>query len=509
VTPAGARPGGRAWRLGELLEGLAAIDVSEDRDIGGLALDSRCVSPGDLFFACAGGHVHGIRHADQAIAAGAAAVVYEPFDGAPPRRHVTGTPLIAVDGLARRMGEIAARFHGHPSRDLTVIGITGTNGKTSCCHYVAQTLGTRQEPCGVIGTLGYGLYGALRPASHTTPDALTIQAELARLRDAGARCTAMEVSSHALAQGRVEGVSFAAAVFTNLSHDHLDYHGDLARYGAAKARLFGFPGLRFAVINRGDAFGRELIGAVRPPVRCIEYGLDGGGPAAGRDSLWLWGDIVRLAPSGMEVHVRSSWGEARVSAPLLGRFNAENLLATLAVLLALGVPLEEAARRVEGLRAVPGRMERFGGKGGAPLVIVDYAHTPDALEQVLTTLAAHPHARLWCVFGCGGERDRAKRPLMGAIAARHADRVVLTSDNPRSESPRAIIDDIRSGMPAEAAIEVIADRAAAIRRAIEGAASGDVVLIAGKGHEDYQQIGDQRRPFSDRLEVRSVLGEAA
>ena len=502
-APVNADP---ARRLAALLQGFAAVGPGEDRDIGGLALDSRRVRRGDLFFACAGSRAHGLRFAGEAAGAGAAAVVYDADD---PAAHEVGrtlradVPLIGVRRLAERLGPIAARFHRQPSRDMTVVGITGTNGKTSCCHYLAQAFSAGGEPCGVLGTLGYGLYGALRPASHTTPDAITLQAELARLRDAGAGRVVMEVSSHALDQGRTLGVAFTAAVFTNLSHDHLDYHGDAVAYGRAKQRLFTVPGLRFAVINRGDAFGRELIAGLGPQVVCASFGFD----AAAEGERHVAGELLDASIDGMTLAIRSSWGEGTLRTDLLGRFNAENLLAVLAVLLLMDAPFDEALRRAAALRPAPGRMERIGGGPGRPLAIVDYAHTPDALEQVLRTLRAHCSGRLTCVFGCGGERDRAKRPLMGAAAARHADRVIVTDDNPRGEDPRAIVAEILAGMPSGSAAEVVQDRAAAIRAAIAGAGAGDIVLIAGKGHEDYQQIGERRLPFSDRVAVEAAFGE--
>lgn len=505
MTPVRMQPDNDSRRLAALLHGFAAVEPREDRDIAGLALDSRRVRRGDLFFACAGGRAHGMRFVDEAVSAGAAAVAYDAADPLALQARETvrrDVPLIGVQGLAERIGPIAARFHRQPSRDMAVVGITGTNGKTSCCHYLAQAFSVAGEtPCGVVGTLGYGLYGALRPATHTTPDAVTLQEELARMRDAGARHVVMEVSSHALAQGRTLGVRFATAVFTNLSHDHLDYHGDLASYGRAKQRLFAVPGLRFAVVNRDDAFGREILAGLRSDIESASFGLEG--DTMGRA---VSGTVVRADIAGMALKVRSSWGEGELHTPLLGRFNAENLLAVIAVLLLMGVPLDEALRRAAALRAVPGRMERFGGDAGRPLAIVDYAHTPDALEQALRTLRAHCRGRLVCVFGCGGERDRAKRPLMGEIAARLADRVVVTDDNPRGEDPRAIVGEILAGMPAGGAVETISDRAAAIAAAIGGAGEGDIVLVAGKGHEDYQQVGDRRLPFSDRAAVAGILG---
>ncbi len=496
-------PGRASPRLSALLQGIAAVAPGDDREITGLALDSRAVRPGDVFFACAGTRVSGAAFIADAIAAGATAVLHDAND---PAAAVTAAavPLIAIDGLRERIGPIAARFHGEPSREMTVIGITGTNGKTSCAHYLAQALAAGGDRCGLIGTLGYGEPGALRPGLHTTPDPLTLQAELARLRDAGVGHAAIEVSSHALEQHRVAGTRFAGAIFTNLSHDHLDYHADLRAYGLAKKKLFLMPGLRFAAINRDDAFGRELIGSLMPDIRCVAVGL--GDAAAGLGAHFhIDATGVELSDAGLSLAISSSWGEGRLEAPLLGRFNARNLLAVLGSLLMLDIPFEEALARMSAVRPVSGRMERFGG-GRRPLVIVDYAHTPDALAEALSALRSHCTGRLWCVFGCGGNRDHAKRPLMGEIAARLADRVVLTSDNPRAEDPDAIIAAIRAGIARAEGIDVIADRARAIRETIAAAAGGDVVLIAGKGHEDYQIIGDRRLAFSDQAEVTAALG---
>ncbi len=485
-------------RLAALLHGFAPVMPDADREITGLALDSRQVKRGDLFFACAGGRVHGMRFIDEVVRAGAAAVVYDAESAVTPPGAKSDVPLIAVQRLADQLGPIAARFHRQPSRDLAVIGITGTNGKTSCCHYLAQAFSADGTPCGVLGTLGYGVYGALRPGSYTTPDALTLQQELARLRDAGVGRVVMEVSSHALVEGRTLGVDFAAAVFTNLSHDHLDYHGDLDSYGRAKRQLFTVPGLRFAVINRSDSFGRKLIDDFGAQLACTSFAL---GEAAD-----VSGKIVASSTAGMTLAIRSRWGEGTLQVGLLGRFNAENLLAVLAVLLLMDVPFDEAMRRAGALRPVPGRMERFGGGPGQALAIVDYAHTPDALSQVLSTLRAHCAGRLICVFGCGGERDRGKRPLMGAVAARHADHIILTNDNPRGEEPGAIIAEILAGIPSMAGVDVVPDRGEAIRAALAMASAGDIVLVAGKGHEDYQQIGEQRLPFSDRAVVGAAMG---
>ncbi|MCC6302423.1 MAG: UDP-N-acetylmuramoyl-L-alanyl-D-glutamate--2,6-diaminopimelate ligase [Gammaproteobacteria bacterium] len=502
----------RPQRLSALLQGLVAVDGDNDPEIAGLETDSRRVVPGDLFFACAGGRTHGAEYIDDAVRAGARAVLYEPDARvrAPTADRVpSGVPLMGIADLGRRLGVIAARFYEDPSRDMLVIGITGTNGKTSVCHYLAQALLKDGAPCGVIGTLGYGVYGALRPGTYTTPDAVTLQEELAALRAGGIRRVVMEVSSHALEQERTRGVAFDGAIFTNLTRDHLDYHGDLTAYARAKQKLFLVPGLSYAAINEDDPFGRELLAGLARPVVGVSYGLgEGAGSTAG--VRYVRACVARRDLSGMELRIRSSWGEGALHTALLGEFNASNLLAVLAMLLLMELPLEEALKRLEGLRAVPGRMERFEGAAGTrPLVIVDYAHTPDALAQALRTLRPHCAGRLWCVFGCGGDRDRGKRPLMGAVAARDADRVVVTSDNPRHEDPQEIIGQILAGIERADAVACVPDRAAALRQAIESARPGDIVLVAGKGHEDYQQIGDERLPFSDRDQVRRLLEETA
>ncbi len=491
-------------RLDELLAGLTDTEVAPV-EITSVTLDSRRAGPGTLFVAVPGGRCDGRDFIAAALEAGAAAVAYEPSPGFHPPR--SDRPCIAIEGLRERAGEIASRLHGHPSRRLAVVGVTGTNGKSSCTHFLAHAFTALGQPCAVVGTLGNGLWGDLEETTHTTPDAPTLQALLARFVEAGAERVAMEVSSHALDQGRVAGVTFDTALFTNLSRDHLDYHGDMASYGRAKAALFAIPGLRRAVVNADDPFGRELLETLaRRRVPTIAYGLEGVAaplpegiePLAGR---------VHCHSAGLRLEVEWNGEKAVIESPLLGRFNGANLLGALGVLLGAGVALEQAARALSQVRGVAGRMEPFGG-GEAPLVVVDYAHTPDALEQVLLALRAHCQGALWLVFGCGGERDEGKRPLMGAVAARHADHVVVTDDNPRHEDPERIVAQIRAGMAGSEA-RVIHDRERAIAHAITRARAGDVVLVAGKGHERDQQIGDRRRPFSDRDTVRRLLEEAA
>ena len=492
-----------AHALSALLRDLAVVPAVAERVVRGVQLDSRQVRAGDVFLACDGVQRRGRDFIPAALANGAIAIVYEIAAGeTAPLPLLTGdeTPQIAVVNLAQRAGLIAERFYNEPSRDLFMVGVTGTNGKTSCSHYLAQALDSAAAPCGIIGTVGNGLLGDLQSGTHTTPDAVSLHALLAALRDEGARSVVMEASSHALDQGRVNAVAFDVAVFTNLTRDHLDYHGDMAAYGAAKQKLFHQPGLRYAVTNADDDFGRGLLANLRTEVQAVSYGL--GGAAA--DAIpHLQASAVQLHDDGMRFSVQSPWGAGEVRLPLLGRFNVSNVLAVLATLLITGMEFNEALRRLARLEAVTGRMQRFGG-GNAPLVVVDYAHTPDALEQALMALRAHCRGLLWCVFGCGGDRDRGKRPLMGAVAARLADRVVITDDNPRSEDPAASAADIMEGS-GDAAAEVIHDRAAAIARALQAATAGDVVLIAGKGHETYQQIGTQYLPFSDQAVVARLL----
>ena len=487
--------------LDALLQGLATEPVGPVA-VTGLRLDSRQICPGEVFIALRGATTDGHGYIEMAVARGAAAVVYEAdADVTPPASSV---PCVAVADLRHKVGVIAERFYGHPSRALIVVGVTGTNGKTSCCHFLAQMYQRVYGACGVIGTLGNGLWGDLQTATHTTPDPVCLHGLLREMADRQAMRVVMEVSSHGLEQGRVAGVDFDTAVLTNLSRDHLDYHGDMVAYGRAKRRLFEMPAVRAAVINCDDAFGRELLTTLPSGLSIVPYGF-GDVPRSGK--AWLTGRIVRVDRDGLALEVESAWGQGRLDTRLLGRFNAYNLLAVLATVLAEGMPFDTALAALCELTTVPGRMERFG-RLDQPLVVVDYAHTPDALHQALLTLREVCEGRLWVVFGCGGNRDRGKRPLMGDIAARHADEVVLTDDNPRGENAAAIIDDIRAGMSNALAATVIADRAQAIAHAVGRAAANDVVLVAGKGHEDYQQVGNERRPFSDRQTVRSLL-EAA
>ena len=471
----------------ELFQRLAAQGAMIER----LTADSRRCGPGAAFFAYPGERADGRAYIGDAVARGAAAVLWEAdhFAWSPAWRVPNG----AVHGLKQRASELAGEFYGQPSHALWMCGVTGTNGKTSCSHWIAAALERSGTRSGILGTLGCGFPGALRDAGNTTPDALELQATLKELRAAGARAVAMEVSSHGLAQGRVNGVRFACALFTNLSHDHLDYHRSMQAYGEAKAELFGMPGLAAAVLNLDDAFGRELARRLAGRVRRIGYAMDA--PLTG-----VTDEFIGLQPS---MQIVSSWGRAPLATRQVGRFNLANALGVLGCLMARGLPFADAVRLLAELPDVPGRMEQVGER---PLVIVDYAHTPDALEKALGALrplAAERGGRLAVVFGAGGERDPAKRAVMGTVAERGADRVILTSDNPRSEDPLRIIEAIASGMRAAAPRE--ADRRRAIETALLDAAPQDVVLIAGKGHERYQEIAGQRLPFSDQAVARAAL----
>jgi UDP-N-acetylmuramoyl-L-alanyl-D-glutamate--2,6-diaminopimelate ligase len=466
-----------------------------------LTLDSRQVMPGGAFLACRGARHHGLDFARDVAGRGAAAIVWEPDGVHQPPVMNSDIVLAAVPALSQQASLLADRFFAGPSRQLDVVGVTGTNGKTTCAWLLAQALDHCGEPAAYIGTLGTTFEGELVRGEMTTPDAIAVQRELAGFRARGARKVAMEVSSHGLAQGRVQAVHFDAAVFTNLTRDHLDFHGDMAAYGAAKASLFEREDVRLRAFNVDDAFGAAL--AARPQfagrIACSSRG-------AQASAAFVHAHDMQFNAAGTRFQLRSSFGDAGIQTALVGAFNVDNLLAVLAVLLGSGVDLDRAASAMGRLQAPPGRLEVFA-RPGRPLVVVDYAHTPDALEQALRVLRLHCSGKLCVVFGCGGDRDRGKRPMMGAVAARLADRIVLTDDNPRSEDPLQIIADIKAGA-GSALMDVVPDRASAIAHALEQAAAGDIVLVAGKGHETTQATAAGSRHFSDQQVVREVLGAA-
>ncbi len=482
--------------LRSLLEGVAAVPSVFDVTIHGLATDSRKVSAGDAFLALAGSRTPADQYVGEAIAAGAAAILLETGQAGECYERA-GALLVPVENLKARLGMIADRFYEHPSQRLRLIGVTGTNGKTSVSHYIASLFQETGTPCGVIGTLGYGMPDAMQEASHTTPDVVQVNRVLSDIIAQGGRAAAMEVSSHALDQGRVDGLNMTGAVFTNLTRDHLDYHGSMAAYGAAKARLFEREELHFAVINFDDPFGRQLYEQLDGKCDRVRFSLH-----EAQTELWLTG--ISQTNDGFSASVDGLWGAFDISASIMGSFNVSNLLASMAAVLSLGVPVERVQLAVKRLVPPPGRLEPFTGGNGVR-VIVDYAHTADALENALAALRPHVSGRLICVFGCGGDRDTGKRPAMAAEAERGADLVFVTDDNPRSEDPAAITDQILAGFAAPEKVTVIHDRAEAIRQAIAAAEPGDIVLIAGKGHESWQETAGQRLPFSDAGQVLHLL----
>ncbi|WP_404408855.1 UDP-N-acetylmuramoyl-L-alanyl-D-glutamate--2,6-diaminopimelate ligase [Pseudidiomarina marina] len=467
--------------------------------VGGLKLDSRQVAANDAFVAVPGYQVDGRQFIDAAIEAGAAVVL---ADSETVGMELRGrTWVVEVPQLKNELSAIAGRFFHEPSQALSVIGVTGTNGKTSVTYITAQLLEALGVPCGVIGTTGSGFPGRLLPETHTTPDAIAVQHRLHVMRSEGAQAVAMEVSSHALVQRRVEAVHFKVSVATNISRDHLDYHGTMANYAGAKRRLFTELDTQFSVLNADDSAVAAWL-----PDRTDSWRFSLTPQNATRS---IWAEQVKYDHDGTQFNLYVRYDAERVEqisvqSPLLGGFNVYNLLAAIAAVISLGQEPQKIAAACAQLHAVPGRMEAFGGHHGKPLVIVDYAHTPDALQQVLSALRRHCEGQLWCVFGCGGDRDRGKRPQMGAVAADMADRVVVTDDNPRTEPPEQIVQDIIAGMPTRQRVQVIMGRENAVRQVIAQAKANDVVLLAGKGHEDYQVIGQQRIDYNERALVAEI-----
>jgi len=508
------------------VEQLAALKITVTR----LVTDSRSIQHGDTFVAYPGEKSDGREFIANAILKGANAVIYETLVS----RHqgeaqhfvwndAWQVPSLAVADLRHRAGWLADAIYGTPSEKLWMVGITGTNGKTSTSHWIAHALSEAGKRCAVIGTLGNGLIAGngfadgLQVTENTTPDAVRVHGLLAEYLRDGAQAVAMEVSSHALSQGRVNAVRFDVAMLTNLSRDHLDYHGDMQSYAAAKRKLFDWQQLGFVVLNLDDAYGAELAeqlslqegrrgvsGGSAPQqdadTEVIGYGLSDEALqlAERRGMRMVYGNLLEMSGQGLKLAVHSSWGAAQLDSALVGRFNAANLLGALTVLLVSGVELSDAVRSLGRVQPVAGRMQRLG-DARQPTVVVDYAHTPDALEKVLQALREVSEAaggKVLCVFGCGGDRDRGKRAMMGMVAEKYSDFCIVTSDNPRGENPREIIAEIVAGMNGENH-EIIVDRAAAIQSAIRFARQSDTVLIAGKGHEDYQEINGVKHPFDD------------
>ncbi len=467
-----------------LLEGQGVI-------VRTLATDSRLVNQGDIFLAYPGEKSDGRKFISQAVVFGAVAIIFDQDDFV--LDNTLNIPSVGVSDLKNKVGYIAGHVYGNPSEKLWMVGITGTNGKTSCAHWVADCLTILGRKTAIIGTLGNGFPGALVEGSNTTPDALVLHSDLANYVKDGAQGAVMEVSSIGIEQGRVNGVHFDIALFTNLTRDHLDYHGTMEVYGAAKAKLFNWPDLSFAILNIDDEFGRRLLSEKRE-AETVGYGFNTIVPTVGK---FVYGRNLKLSERGVSFEIYSSWGDATVESPLLGAFNASNILAVVSILLTSGISLHDAVHAVSRLKPVPGRMQCIGG-GNKPLVVIDYAHTPDALKKALIALREFlpEQGKLFCVFGCGGDRDRGKRPIMGEISGSLANEVVITSDNPRNEDSDAIIKEILAGIKTKN-YEVIEDRGLAILQTIKRAHAGDVILIAGKGHEDYQEINGIKHHFSD------------
>ncbi|WP_236588744.1 UDP-N-acetylmuramoyl-L-alanyl-D-glutamate--2,6-diaminopimelate ligase [Amphritea japonica] len=481
------------FTLAELLPQLAQSDLAGMK-VSGICQDSRKVKPGDLFFARDGVSHKGIDFVCSAAAEGAVAAIVDDVALAAADSINVTIPLIGVPDVAALIGGVASRFYGEPSLNMRVVGVTGTNGKTSCAHYIAQVLEFCGETCGLVGTVGNGLLGQLNIATHTTPDAIHLHKMLAELKHQGASVVVMEVSSHALDQQRVSGVHFDAAAFTNLSRDHLDYHGDMESYGAAKARLFCDMDIDHQAVNADDAYGSRIL-ALQDGQQRISFGESEGVDVRATD--------VTLSATGIRAQIMTQQGTFEMEAGLIGRFNLSNLLLTIAIAERLGCSIGQIDTALRQLTAVPGRMQRV--SLSQPLVVVDYAHTPDALEKALEALRTHCQGQLWCVFGCGGDRDTGKRTQMAVVAEKLADRVVVTSDNPRTEDPQQIIAMIMSGFKDADQVVKEADRANAIEKAITELKSQDILLIAGKGHENYQDIQGVKMPFDDLAVARKAL----
>ncbi|MEM0516515.1 UDP-N-acetylmuramoyl-L-alanyl-D-glutamate--2,6-diaminopimelate ligase [Pseudoalteromonas sp. YIC-827] len=465
-----------------------------------LQLDSRRVQRGDVFVAIKGHQLDGGQFAEQAIAQGASAVIADSRC----ELNCDDERIIVIERLSLRLSELAASFYGQPSHAFDLVGVTGTNGKSSTTAMIATLAQHCQRPSAIIGTLGWGELDNLNELANTTPSSVELQQIFAQLKEQQKQLVAMEVSSHGLIQGRVANSRFKAAVFTNLSRDHLDYHGDMQSYGDAKLILMRDCDAELVVLNQDDAVAQTWLEKYEFP-ELVVYGRKTLPPTHGR---YLYFSKVEFLPHGLKAHIDSSWGEGEVTLPLFGEFNLYNLGAALATLLGLGYPLGQLLTACKHLQPIAGRMQAYSAANG-PTCVVDYAHTPDAIELALQALHQHAHGKVICVFGCGGDRDKGKRPLMAKAAQKYADRIVVTSDNPRSEDPQAILDDIRAGFSANLDVQYEIDRVKAIALAITQAQPGDIVLIAGKGHEDYQIIGDQVLPFCDRTLVQQLLAQGA
>jgi UDP-N-acetylmuramoyl-L-alanyl-D-glutamate--2,6-diaminopimelate ligase len=490
-------------KLTDLFNGLVEISGRETQlidelNVSGIALNSKEVEAGNLFIALAGAKQHGLAYAEKVIAKGTSAILFDPSgDGNRLAEKLTDIPLIPVKNLGLVLGELAARFYGNPSQSLDVIGITGTNGKTSCSQFLGQML----DDSGVIGTLGWGRWGQLNKTINTTPDALVVQQILAEFDKAKMKTVAMEVSSHGLDQGRVIGVHFKGAVFTNISRDHLDYHRTMENYLSAKLKLLATPGLEFAVVNLDDASSSKIVKSVSESVTI--WGVSARAKSIDRGESVI-ADDIRHKSTGTEFTVHWRGLVQQVKTPLFGDFNVENLLCVLGVMLALGESLADVAKKMQTIKPITGRLERCSSESSELAVFIDYAHTPDALYRVLASLRKHCQQSLWVVFGCGGDRDAGKRPQMGSIAEQWADHIIVTDDNPRFENNVQIANEVMAACSLDKVI-LIQDRKQAIQHAIANARESDCIVIAGKGHETYQEINGIQYPFNDKQIAEQAL----
>lgn len=500
----------RPVALCDLLPNLA-LEKAATITVGNLCLDTRQLKTGDAFIALVGNKVDGRDFIAKAIELGASVILVEADKNWQGIDWLGSVPVIAVEQLASQVSAIAARFFDEPSKKVQLLGITGTNGKTTCSLLAAQLLARLQRKSAVVGTLGYGVLdatalapmaqqvSALHSTGLTTPDPIALQRILAELVHDGATAIAIEVSSHSLQQKRVASVSIHTAIFTNLTQDHLDYHGDLTSYGNAKAQLLNAQGLQTAVVNLDDAWAKSLVNKVPAGVTALTYST--------QTVADIYAQNIELHAFGVSANIVTPWGTAKINSPLLGEFNLSNLLAVIGAVALQGFPLDAIVAHMPELLPAPGRMQQVvvDQQAQQVQVIVDYAHTPDALENTLNAIQQHKAGNIWTVFGCGGDRDKTKRPQMGTIAERLSDYVIVTNDNPRSEDPSAIAGEILRGMNRPSGCLVIADRAQAIDFAVQQAKAGDIVLIAGKGHEDYQIFAKQTLPFSDTKQARIAL----
>ena len=500
-----------AFNLQQLLPGVQ-LEGAAQIEISGLCLDSRQLKKGEVFIALVGAKVDGRQYITKAIESGAVAILMEADNQSQGIRWMDAVPVIAIDDLAHNVSRIAGSFYQHPSKKIRLIGVTGTNGKTTCTLLISQLAALLQKRAGVVGTLGFGLLDstlvaplaqqivAVQSTGLTTPDAINLQKILAQLVEQKAMTVALEVSSHSLVLGRVAALQFETAIFTNLTQDHLDFHGDLTTYGEAKEKLLAMPNLRNAIINADDVWAKNLLQKIPANVNAISFSIQDAGA-----NVYL--SNLLLTATGAQARLHSPWGEADLISPFIGKFNLSNLLAVIASMCVGGFSLQDILPLISQLQAAPGRMQAvtLDASNQDISVIVDYAHSPDALENTLSAIHEHTSARVWTVFGCGGDRDKTKRPLMGRIAEINSDYVILTNDNPRTEDPSAIAADIIRGLHNPNGCLVIADRAQAIDFAVQQAKAGDVVLVAGKGHEDYQIFAAQTLPFSDIRQARLAL----